>query len=185
MKDSEIIRRLEQRDESSLGGITAAYGNLGRQIAMRILGNPQDSEECLNDALLRLWNSIPPAKPKYLKAYYSAVVRNTALNRRAFNTAEKRSSTEVTLVLDELAELLADGQDVAAQAEAAMLEESIRQFLRKQNALQRKIFLQRYFYMMSCPEIAAGLGITENRVMVTLHRMRQKLRGHLEKEAFI
>ena len=39
--------------------------------------------------------------------------------------------------------------------------------------------------MMTGPEIAAGLGITENRVTVTLHRMRQKLREHLKKEAFL
>ena len=185
MKDGEIIYRLEQREESALSAITAAYGSLGRQIAMRILGNAEDTEECLNDALLRLWNSIPPAKPKYLKAYYSAVVRNTALNRRMYNKAEKRCAAEVTLVLDELAEVLTDGQDVQAQAETAMLEESIRQFLRKQNAMQQKIFMQRYFYMMTGPEIAAGLGISENRVTVTLHRMREKLREHLRKEAFL
>lgn len=185
MKDSEIISRLEQREESALSAIAAAYGSLGRQIALRILGSEEDTEECLNDALLRLWNSIPPAKPKYLKAYYSAVVRNTALNRYTYDRAEKRGSAEVALVLDELSEVLADGTDVQAQAEAAMLEESIRQFLRKQNPMQQKIFMQRYFYMMTAPEIAAGLGITENRVTVTLHRMRLKLREHLKKEAFL
>ena len=185
MKDSEIIRGLEQREESALRGITASYGSLGRQIAMRILGSAEDTEECLNDALLRLWNSIPPAKPKYLKAYYSAVVRNTALHRYTYDRAEKRGAAEVSLVLDELAEVLADGQDVQAQAEASLLEESIRHFLRKQNPMQQNIFMQRYFYMMTGPEIAAGLGITENRVTVTLHRMWQKLREHLKKEAFL
>ncbi|MBR5364545.1 MAG: sigma-70 family RNA polymerase sigma factor [Oscillospiraceae bacterium] len=185
MKDSEIIHRLEQRDESALSDISDAYGNLGRQIAMRILGSESDTDECLNDALLRIWNSIPPAKPRYLKAYYSAVVRNTALNKHTYNTAEKRGAAEVSLVLDELSEVLADGQDVQAQAEASMLGECIRQFLHRQKAVQQKIFMQRYFYMMTGPEIAAGLGITENRVTVTLHRMRQKLREHLEQEGYL
>ncbi len=185
MKDSEIIRQLEQREEAALRDISAVYGNLGRQIAMRILGSTQDTEECLNDALLRLWNSIPPAKPKYLKAYYAAVVRNTALNRHMYNTAEKRSPAEVTLVLDELAEVLADSQDVERQAEESVLQETVRHFLQKQSPLHRKIFMQRYYYMMTGPEIAAGLGITENRVTVALHRMRKKLQEHLRKEALI
>lgn len=185
MKDSEIIQKLEARDESALHEISASYGRLGRQIASRILGNALDAEECLNDALLRVWNSIPPAKPRYLKAYYSAAVRHLALNRCAYNQAEKRGQAEVTLVLDELAEVLADAQDVAAAAEASALDESVRRFLSGQRRLQQIIFMQRYYYMMSTPEIAAGLGITENRVNVTLHRLRQKLQAHLRKEQFI
>jgi RNA polymerase sigma-70 factor (ECF subfamily) len=185
MKDSEIIHRLEQRDESVLSRISDAYGNLGRQIAMRILGSEADTDECLNDALLRIWNSIPPAKPQYLKAYYSAVVRNTALNRHTYNNAEKRGAAEISLVLDELSEVLADAQDVEAQAEASMLGACIRQFLDKQKAVRQKIFMQRYFYMMTDSEIAAGLGMTVNSVTVTLHRMRQKLREHLEQEGYL
>ena len=44
MKDSEIIRRLEQRDESSLGGITAANVNLGREIEIRSHVNAPHNE---------------------------------------------------------------------------------------------------------------------------------------------
>ena len=33
-------------------------------IAMNILGNIEDAEECVNDAYLNTWNSIPPNKPK-------------------------------------------------------------------------------------------------------------------------
>ncbi|MBP0970808.1 MAG: sigma-70 family RNA polymerase sigma factor [Oscillospiraceae bacterium] len=185
MKDAEIIQKLESRDESALREITASYGNLGRQIAANILGNAQDTEECLNDALLRIWSSIPPAKPRFLKAYYSAAVRHIALNRYAYNNAEKRGQSETAAVLDELAEVLADASDVAAQTEASMLDEAVRAFLRRQNAMQQTIFMQRYFYMMTAPEIAAGLGITESRVNVTLHRLRRKLHDHLRKEEYI
>lgn len=185
MKDSTIIQKLEARDESALQDISAEYGNLGRQIAMRILDNPQDAEECINDALLRIWNSIPPAKPKYLKAYFSAAVRNTSLNRYSYDHADKRCASEVCFVLDELAEVLADRQNVEAETEASMLDEAVRRFLKKQSSLNQKIFLQRYYYMMTCPEIAAGLGISENRVNVALYRMRQKLGDYLRKEQYI
>ncbi len=66
-----------------------------------------------------------------------------------------------------------------------MLDEAVRHFLKKQSSLNQKIFLQRYYYMMSCPEIAAGLGISENRVNVALYRMRQKLGDYLRKEQYI
>ena len=75
--------------------------------------------------------------------------------------------------------------DNAAPAEASELAECVRQFLNRQNTMQQKIFMQRYFYMLTGPEIAAGLGITESRVTVTLTRQRKKLREHLKKEGFL
>lgn len=185
MTDSEIIRKLEARDETALQDITEQYGKLGKQIAMRILGSTEDAEECTNDALLRIWNTIPPAKPLYLKAYYSAAVRNIALNRRAYDKAQKRNTAVVSVVLDELSEVLPDTQDVEAETDATLLNEAVRGFLRKQNKLQQTVFMQRYYYMMTCAEIAEGLGVSENRVNVILHRLRKKLQAYLRKGAFL
>ena len=49
----------------------------------------------------------------------------------------------------------------------------------------QRIFMQRYFYMMQISEIAAENDIPENRVHVTLHRLRKKLQDTLRKEQYI
>lgn len=185
MKDPEILILLQNRDESALRVITENYGALCRQVAMQILGNAQDAEECMNDALLKIWCSIPPAKPEYLRAYFVATVRNLALDRAEAQHTLKRGGDQMPLVLDELAEIAADGQDITAETELRELWDIIRAFLRKQPEKSRRLFMQRYYYMMPTGEIAAENGVSENSVTVTLHRLRKKLQTILRKEQYL
>ena len=51
-----------------------------------------------------------------------------------------------------------------------------------QQAEDRKIFVQRYWYMYSVKEIAGNLGLGESKVKMTLLRQREKLKKVLEEE---
>ena len=62
--DKRILLMLNNRDEQALAVIAEQYGALCRTVARDILGSEQDAEECLNDALLQIWNAIPPAQPE-------------------------------------------------------------------------------------------------------------------------
>ena len=182
MTEKEILAMLEGRDAHALKAVREEYGGLCYAAAKQILGNARDAEECVNDTLLRLWNSVPPAKPQHLKAYLTAIVRNLALDRLSAETAEKRGGAEIPLVLEELGEVLASEQDVPALAEQSELRTAILGFLQKQPALHRNIFIQRYYYCLSCAEIAEEQQVSENRVLVSLHRTRKKLGDFLRKE---
>ena len=46
----------------------AAYGAYCRAIALRILGSEEDTEECLADVWLRVWNAVPPERPEQLSS---------------------------------------------------------------------------------------------------------------------
>ena len=63
MEDQEILGLLEKRSEQALGEVERRYGALCLSLARRLLGRNEDAEECVNDAYLRLWNAVPPAKP--------------------------------------------------------------------------------------------------------------------------
>ena len=60
VSDALLIQRLNACDESVLEDIRSIYGNLCFQMAFRILENREDAEECVNDMLLSVWDSIPP-----------------------------------------------------------------------------------------------------------------------------
>ena len=185
VNEKEIIRLLQRRDESALSAVKAQYGQLCRQLALQILGNTEDAEECMNDTLLKLWNSIPPAEPQYLKAYLCTTLRNLALNRLEADRAAKRGGDQVPMVLEELAEVMHSDQDVAADVEGKLLVEYVRKFVRQLPNKQQRVFMQRYFYMMQMNEIAAENGMTENSVTVMLHRLRGKLHDAMRKEQYL
>ena len=103
MEDEKIIALFWSRSEQAIEETAAKYGRLCRKIAGNILENEQDTEECLNDTYLGVWNSIPPARPAVLRAYVCRIARNLAVKKFRSNTAAKRDSRSDCL-LEELEE---------------------------------------------------------------------------------
>ncbi len=181
MDDSRIIALYFQRDEQAIHETAAKYGVLCHKIAMNILSNLQDAEECVNDAYLRTWNAIPPDRPQKLGAFVGKITRHLALDRYKAAHAAKRQADTFAISLDELGDAL-PSKDFHADEDARAIGEAINGFLKKEAAVARKIFVCRYFYGDSIEEICTRFSISEAKVKSSLFRSRNRLRAHLEKE---
>lgn len=177
----EIVRLLLKRDESALTQMKTQYGGLCRHIIASLLTSVQDTEEALSDVWLNVWNSIPPAKPKHLRAYLAKAARNTALHYIERDHAQKRSG--LTAVLDELAECIPD-EAASHEMDALFLRDTLNTFVRSLRREERSLFVRRYYFSQSIKDIATAHHCTENRVTVTLHRLRARLRAFLQKEGY-
>ena len=69
MEDEKIVELYWNRNENAIQETAAKYGSYCWKIAYNILSNYEDSEECVNDAYLKTWNSIPEHRPSLLSAY--------------------------------------------------------------------------------------------------------------------
>ncbi len=179
MDDAQIVRLYWDRDERAISATAEKYGNYCAAIARNILSSNEDAEECVNDTYLHAWNSMPPRRPNILSAFLGKLTRNLSLNRYHRNTANKRGGTEVPLVLEEIAELVSGAGSAEEEFDREELVGAIDDFLRGLPAQKRKIFVCRYWYFDSIPEIALRFGVTENNVSVTLNRLRAKLHKYL------
>ena len=103
MTDKEIIALYFKRSENAIEQTDEKYGRLCHSISINILNDTRDSEECVNDTYLTLWNKIPPKEPNPFKAYICRIIKNLSLKKYEFNHAKKRNSAYETS-LDELAE---------------------------------------------------------------------------------
>lgn len=182
MDDEQIINLYFDRNETAISETDKKYGAYCMKIAMNILENAHDSEECINDVWLRTWNSIPPNRPQSLNAYVGKITRNLSINRYKMKYAEKRAEGEFAVSLDELDECVSGGEMMDDNEQAKLIGRSISDFLHTQKELARKIFVCRYFYCDSIAEIAKRFDISESHVKSTLHRTRSKLKTHLERE---
>lgn len=89
-----MIAQLLQKDERGMEALLQHYGPLMRYIIAPILPDPQDREECLSEASLRVWNKITqfdPARGSW-NAWLTAITRNTALNFQ--RSAQHHSSVQ-------------------------------------------------------------------------------------------
>ena len=180
MDDEEIVGLFFDRNEAAISEAEQKYGKLCMSVANRVLDNAEDSEECVNDAFLRLWDSIPPTKPVSLKGFVCKITRNLALMRLRYNNSQKRSA-ELTVSLNELEEILPDDR-ISTSVDNEEIGKAIDAFLRKQRPIVRKVFVLKYMYFYTQKEIAKHFSFTEDKVNSMLCRTRKKLREHLIKE---
>lgn len=188
MDDNEIIKLFNERKEKGLSELSAKYGNYLTSIAEKMLNNHEDALSCVNDAYLKAWNSIPPAKPNVLRAFVGKIVKTAAIGMLRMSGAGKRGGGEIELVFEELDECISDNVNIEDAFEQKLDEEqtveSINKFLKGLSEFNRRVFVLRYWYCESVSEIAGELGNAENKVSVSLYRTRKKLREYLEKEGY-
>ena len=184
MDDNAIVEMFFERDERAVSAIRLKYGGYCRAIALNILGNEQETEECLNDTYLKAWENIPPEKPRILSAFLAKLTRNLAIDRYRKNRAQKRGGSETELIFEELEGCVSGGGSVEAAAERREVLAAVNRFLEKLPARQRVMFVSRYCCCENVRSIAARFGIKENNVSVTLNRTRTKLREYLKKEGY-
>ena len=183
--DDQIIALYFRRDQQAIAHTEKKYGGLCQSIAKCILGNREDAEECVNDALFKLWEAIPPAKPQNLAAFLTVTVRNMACNRRASKKAAKRGGGEVAVALSEIEEVLASKDNPEAELDARAVSDELNSFLGDLPAETRVMFVLRYWSNLSIKDIADKCGVSQSKVKMTLLRTRNHLKDHLEKEGLL
>ena len=185
MEDGQIIELFFRRSEDAIAKTQEKYGRKCMAAAGRILPDERDAQECVSDAYLRLWNSIPPQKPRSLFAYLIRVTRNLALDRYDYNRADRRNSA-LTEAFEDLEEYLPSGKDGMEDIFAGKeLADQINAFLKKQSVDSRTYFIRRYWYGESVKEIAQACSVSSEKVKTSLFRTKNRLRETLLKEGFI
>lgn len=176
VKDQDIIALLNERKEEGLKIIQEQYGKLIGKISMNITGSAECAEECLNEVLFDVWNSIPPAKPFSISSYVCMLSRRRTIDKVRKVTAAKRDGTTFTTVSEEFAEVEDGLEDLL---ESVNIQATIDSFLKDLSPLNREIFISRYFDFESISSISTRLRMTQNSVKTRLVRMREKLRSYL------
>jgi len=182
--DARIVELYWDRSETAVVETQKKYGRYCFSIAYNILFSEQDAVECVNDAYINAWRSIPPHKPSCLRTFLGRLTRNISLNRYNRNRAQKRyANTE--LALDELAEVIPDPNSEAVESDNMVLKEAINGFLETLPKKTRIIFVRRYWYLSPIKNIADAFGLSESNVKSILFRTRSKFKAHLEKEGIV
>ena len=182
MDDKMIIELFFCRCETALDEISYKYSRLYKGILREILSDDCDMEECANDVLLALWNTIPPTRPISLPSYVCKIARRIGIDRLRYNTRQKRNNG-YTLMLSELEDCLtSDESTIESEEKSKFISSVVSDFLRSLDPESEILFVRRYFYLESVTELSKRFKLDENRISVKLYRARKKLKKLLEKE---
>ncbi len=182
MEDKKITELFIRRDGSAVKYAAEKYGAYLHATARNILGDERDAEECVNDAYMAAWNSIPPNEPIDLRTYLSKLCRRAVMKRVRENSAEKRGGGQLALALDEIEEVIPGEAD---DGDAEDIRRVLNKFLSSLPNGSRRVFVMRYYEMQSIEYVAEECGLTQGAVKMSLKRSREKLRKMLEKEKLL
>ena len=182
MEDKDIIALYLERNEEAIAKTEKKYGRYCYSIAYNILYNAEDAKECVNDALMNAWNSIPPHVPSVLSAFLGKLTRYVSLKKWRYARTQKRGGGEIAIAYEELSECIPGGKLVEEELQEKELAEIIDGFLDELPITERRIFICRYWFFDDIAAISRQFGFSVNKVKSMLYRTRKKLLSRLNEE---
>lgn len=80
---SDIIKSMREGDSSAFSGLAKEFGAKAYSLCLRILGNREEAEDCLQDAFMRLYRAVVSGQfeeRSKLSTYFYTIVYNTAVD---------------------------------------------------------------------------------------------------------
>lgn len=144
--------------------------------AYRVTGDTGDAEDVLQTVFVRL---LRRGDDLDLSATAGSYLYRAAVNAAIDLLRKRRRSKAVAL--DGMEEVLRDPAQAGPERRerGRELADDLRDALAGVSPRHAEIFTLRYFEGWANKEIAEHLGITQNRVAVTLHRVRARLQEEL------
>src|SRR5579864_8219046 len=181
--EEQLIDRGLKGDARALDALFARNSRALYQTALRVLGNPEDAEEALQEGLLSAYRNLPRFERRsQFSTWLTRIVINAALMRRRSKRARPAVSLDDCVSEGELslAERFADESPNPEQLYAGTeLGDRMNKKLAEISPLLRKAFWLREIEGLSAEEAAQVLGVSRNTLKARLWRARQELAARL------
>ncbi len=169
--DAELVRRARVGESAAFELLVRRYLDAALTAARRLLNNPADAEDAVQDAFIRALERLDDCKdPARFGGWLMTIVRNRAHNVREY---ERVRDT------DELQESWASGTSEYRPAEALELKDRLAGALSELTDLQKNVVLLHDYEGYKHKDIGDQLGISAGASRFNLHAARKKLRSLL------
>lgn len=183
---TDVIERLKSGDQQALETIFNLYSVKLYNIALRILGQPADTEEVIQDVF---WTVYRKAKSFQGNSQFSTWLYRLTVNAALGKIRRRKSSKEVDYE-EYMPKFQADGHHVVRpvvdwsdnldeQYSRHELQELLGKALNELKPLDKSVVVLSDLEGLSDKEIAVTLGLSVSAVKTRLHRARLFLRGKM------
>jgi RNA polymerase sigma-70 factor (ECF subfamily) len=177
--EEQLVRAAQQRDTQAIELLFGRHRCMLFQTAMRVLGNPSDAEDALQNALVLAYKNVHRFEGRsHFSTWLTRIVINSALIIRRRAKARPAVSLEEPLpddsvpLVDRLTDYELNPEQVYAGTE---IRDAIHQSLAELSSVQRSAFVLRAVHGYSTQEAAQKLGVNESTLKCRLRRSRLAL----------
>jgi len=187
-QNEELLKRLQQGDESALTELAAQFGSKIYQLAFRYLRNHEDAEEITQDVLYKVFRKVGEFRgDAALSSWIYRITFNSAMSRlrsASYQRAQDEQRETVPIEGDETtATSVQEVADWSNMADEHLLRSQLRRRLVRAvlalPAIYRAPVVLRDLQGMSTEEASAMLRVKDQTLKSRLHRGRLILRKQL------
>jgi RNA polymerase sigma-70 factor (ECF subfamily) len=178
--DAELVRRAHEGDLDAFAEIVRRHERRLRLVLVRILDDPRDVEEAVQDAFVQAWGNLDRYRGEaalftwlYRIGVNAALARARRKQHQLLDIGALGAEGAVHVSSDVLPELAAEARDEQARVLAALAELPFD---------YREAVVLRDLAGLSNEDVAAALGVTLAAAKSRIHRGRLRLRALLEPE---
>ena len=178
--DRGLVLRIEQRDSDALAELYDRYSARLLGLAVRILGDPSEAEEVLQDVFLHVWraaSSYDPTRGPVL-AWLLVATRSRAIDRVRARRPAARAGLRP---LEEVAEPRSS-EDIESGSASREWESLCRAAIAELPPDQHRALELAYFEGLTHQEIAertaSPLGTVKTRVRLGLMKLRERVQPY-------
>ena len=177
--DEQLVRKSQQDDERAFGELVSRYESKVYSLALKMLRNPEDAEDVLQDTFLRAYRGIKSFKGNStFSTWIYRITANSALMR-----LRKRQLPTVSIDDADEREAPINIADWAPGPVEQMLNQETQAAMTEAiDSLPpefRQVFVLRDIEELSNAEVAEILDLSVAAVKSRLHRARLKVRNRL------
>lgn len=171
--DHELMRRVQQQDQQAFATLVDHYLGTLHGFAQRMLGNPTEADDIVQEAWLRVWQKSAQWHPQsaQLSTWLHRIVYNLCID---YYRGQKGEYVDIE-ALD-----LPDDHQPAEFRQQADVEVQVKAALQQLPPAQRSAIILCHYQEMNNREAAAVLGISVAALESLMARGRQTLRKILQ-----
>ncbi|MBX2965080.1 MAG: sigma-70 family RNA polymerase sigma factor [Cyclobacteriaceae bacterium] len=172
--DAQVLKRIGEGDTSAFRIVVEKYKDTSFSLACSILKNPEDAEDALQEAFIKVYRNARQFRVDSLfSTWLYRIVVNTCLNAK-----EKNKSYVQEEVLKSKESGLKSGLDALIEEERRVYVLRALEIMKRDESLLLRLY---YLCDLKVVEIVEITGFSESNIKVILHRARKNLSQLLEK----
>lgn len=168
--DDDLLQAIAAGDRAAFKGLMERHARPMLAMATRVLGNPDDADEIVQEGFLKVWTMAPKWRAD------GAAEFRTWLYRVVMNLCLDRTRKRSFLSLDEAGDPADDGPGGLELAMAKQGRSVVGEALDEMPARQRQALALYYFSDLSAPEASKVLGLSVSALEALLVRGKRSLR---------
>ena len=178
MSIQKTIQAAAAGDHRAFAAIVEQYRQMVWRVALRMLGDPDEAEDAVQETFIRAWKTLPG----YDRRYSPATWLGTIAAHLCCDILRKRSAHrrfEADTAWSNTQERATDPESGSIAKE---LEDRLMRVTRTLSPMQRTVFVLHEIEQLPFEEISRATGWSAVQLKSNLYLARQKVRRTLEKE---